>query len=39
MDAVMWKDLAVLMAFWGLIVTPCLLAMKTGLHRDEEYEA
>ena len=35
----MVKDLVLIVMFWGLIMGPCLLAMKTGLHRDEEYEA
>jgi hypothetical protein len=31
----MVKDLTLLVMFWSLIIAPCLLAMKTGLHRDE----
>ncbi len=34
----MVKDVVHMVLFWGLIIGPCLLAMKTGLHRDDPRE-
>ncbi len=35
----MVKDMALLVVFWAIVMGPCLLALKTGLHRDEPYES
>ena len=32
----MLNDVVLIVMFWGLILGPCLLAQKTGLHRGEE---
>ena len=33
----MVKDVMLLVAFWGIVIAPCLLAMKTGIHREDMY--
>ena len=27
----MWKDIATMLAFWVMVLAPCLVAMKSGL--------
>ena len=35
----MIHDLLLMVLFWGLIMAPCMMAQRTGLHRDEPYES
>lgn len=35
----MIHDLLMMGLFWGLIMGPCLMAQRTGLHRDEVYRS
>ena len=29
-------DILIILAFWAMILTPCLVAMRTGAHNTEE---
>jgi hypothetical protein len=28
------RDIVIILLFWAMILTPCLVAMHTGVHRD-----
>ncbi len=30
------RDLLIILAFWAMIIGPCLIAMHTGAHLDTE---
>ena len=34
----MIHDLVLMVLFWSLIIGPCMMAQRTGLHRDEVYK-
>jgi len=32
----MMKDIFIMLAFWAMVLAPCLVALHTGAHRDAE---
>ncbi len=30
------KDIVIILSFWLMVIAPCLVAMRTGAHRDTE---